>query len=64
VGTAPRLALFALAALAAFGAAFGVGRAVGPIDDDRPAERIEHVDPSSSDPSSSGHAEGHEEEGS
>jgi hypothetical protein len=32
-----RLVAFAVILLAAFGAAFGVGRAVGPIGDDRPA---------------------------
>lgn len=31
-----RLAAFAVGTLAAFGAAFGVGRAVGPIGDDPP----------------------------
>ena len=37
VPTAAKLAAFAVGALAAFGAAFGLGRAVGPIGDDGPA---------------------------
>jgi hypothetical protein len=34
VGAPAKLAGFAVIALAAFGAAFGVGRAVGPVGDD------------------------------
>ncbi len=34
MGTTAKLAGFAVALIAVFGAAYGVGRAVGPIDDD------------------------------
>lgn len=34
-----RLALFAVAAVAAFGLGFGVGDAAGPFEDDGPAEQ-------------------------
>lgn len=39
-----RLGLYGVALLAAFGASFGVGRAVGPIDASDPAETVEQVD--------------------
>lgn len=34
MGTVPRLAVFVLGLLAAFGAAFGLGRVVGPVGDE------------------------------
>ena len=34
MGTAAKLTSFAVALVAVFGAAFGVGRAVGPLDDE------------------------------
>ena len=37
MSTVARLAAFAVALLACFGAAFGVGRAVGPVGDGAPA---------------------------
>ncbi len=64
MATGPRLALFALGALAAFGAAFGVGRTVGPTDDAPPSDRIEHDAPSSPGPATPGHADGHQGGGS
>ena len=35
-----RLAVFAVGLVAAFGAAFGIGRAVGPVGDDQPAPGV------------------------
>jgi hypothetical protein len=35
-----RLAVFDVGLLAAFGAAFGIGRTVGPVGDDQPAPGV------------------------
>lgn len=49
--TSVRLAAFAVGTLAAFGAAFGLGRVVGPIGDDRPGmSEPGHMGPSSNQP--------------
>ncbi len=54
-----RLAGFALVLVAAFGAAFGVGRAVGPLDDGRsPTATDQHQGPADHD-DPTGHDGGH-----
>ena len=44
MGTAPKLAAFAVALLAAFGATFGLGRAVGPIEEPDPVPERSQLD--------------------
>jgi len=62
--TSVRLAAFTVGTLAAFGAAFGLGRVVGPIGDDRPGmSEPGHMGPSSIQPRSETaptHPAGHE----
>jgi hypothetical protein len=45
VSAAPKLVAFAIAAMAAVGLGFGLGRAVGPLDrpDEPPAMHMEHT---------------------
>jgi hypothetical protein len=50
-----RLAAFAVGLLAAFGAAFGLGRAVGPLGD--AAEPAPHRMPAATQPAAPGHGE-------
>lgn len=51
MGTLPRLAVFAVGLFAAFGAAFGLGRVVGPIGQDPAPAPHEHTTTSTPDPS-------------
>lgn len=54
MSTTVRLAAFAVGTVAAFGAAFGVGRVVGPIGDDGPpAHEPGHSQPTDSRPTNS-----------
>lgn len=49
--TSVRLAAFAVGTLAAFGAAFGLGRVIGPVGGDRPGmSEPGHVGPNSNVP--------------